>query len=362
MGFRYKKSSESTWTDVTYTGGITTSAGTFTVTLDNLAPYTVYDVEAHMQVHNGTEYVYKSCSGQFRTKASQNAIPSGWLELPAITNSEDLVLTMYKSGGTSGSDSDRNYSVNYSKTYYSALWTAYTLTESDITSGNTGNQSWTYNNSIFSGNYQVGVTSSKGSYPSNYSNASLYSRGHQIPNADRTSSSTANDQTYYVSNQTPQIQNKFNGSIWGALETAARGFLVTSSNNSNYNGSFTKTDVLYIITGPSYGKAGTSETPSYLQASSNISPSSVPIPKYYWKVLLKVKWQDNGSAIADACAIGFWFEHKEYTNNENYYDSSFVKSVNEIESFTGFNLFANLPDELEEAVESNSSWETFKAF
>lgn len=361
VGFRYKKTTESSWTTATYTGGISTQSGTFSVTLDNLASETTYDVVAYMNVWNGSPYTEITRSGQFTTEAAQNNVPTGWLELPQVTGSEDLVLTMYKSGGTSGSESDRNYTVNYSKTYYSALWTAYTLTNADVTGGQNSSKNWTTNNSIFNGNYQVTVTNSNNSYPSNYQDADIYTRGHQIPNADRTSSSTANAQTYYVSNQTPQIGNKFNGSIWGSLETAARGFVVTNSSNTNYNAGYTKTDVLYVITGPCYGKYGTSETPSYLtkQSGSNVTPASLPIPKYYWKVLLKVKW--NGSEISSACAIGFWYEHKEYTSG-SFNDATYVKSVNQIESWTGFNLFANLPDSIEESVENNSDWDTFRTF
>ena len=332
---------------------------------ENLAPDTDYDVIAFMNVWNGSGYTELTKEGQFRTKAASAYTPTGVLEMPAVTGSEDLVVTMYKSGGTSGAESDRNYTINYSKNRYAALWSAYTLTEADVLGGQSSSGNWVYNQSVFSGNYQVGVLTSKGSYPSNYVDADLYSRGHQIPNADRTSSSTANAQTYYLTNQTPQLQNKFNGSIWGALETAVRGFVVTDKNNTaSYNGSYAKTDVLYVITGPCYGKAGTSETPAYLTAKddSSISPRQVPIPKYYWKVLLKVKWNESGTLIAKACAIGFWYEHVEYEKGTSFYRSDFVKSVNQIETWTGFDLFANLPSGLEETVEANTSWETFKNF
>lgn len=331
---------------------------------ENLAPATDYDVVAFMNVWNGSTYVEITKEGTFRTKEASAYTPTGVLELPAVTGSEDLVVTMYKTGGTSGNEADRNYTINYSKNRYAALWTAYTLTEADVLGGQTSSGNWVANQSVFSGGYQVGVTTSKGSYPSNYVDADLYSRGHQIPNADRTSSSTANAQTYYLTNQTPQLQNKFNGSVWGSLETAARGFVVTQSGNANYNGSFAKTDVLYVITGPCYGKVGTNETPEYLTAKdeSSITPRSVPIPKYFWKVFLKVKWNEAGTMIAKASAIGFWFEHVEYEKGTSYSSSQFIKSVNQIEAWTGFDLFANLPSGIEETVEANTSWEAFKDF
>ncbi len=359
MGIRYKKSTESNWTDVTYTGGISSADGTYSITLTNLSPSTTYDVEAHMSVHNGTTYTEITKTGQFTTSASSSYVPAGWLELPEVTGSEDLVVTMYKTGGTTGTEANRNYTMNYSKDRYAALWVAYTLTEQDVVANNGGSSTtWNYNNAVFDGGYQVNVKDN--SYGTNYGN-DLYSRGHQIPNADRTTSSTAKAQTYLLTNQTPQIQNKFNGSIWGSLEKAARGFVVTSSYSSNdsYNASFTKTDVLYVITGPCYGKYGTSETPTVTltAAKSGVTPTTVDVPRYYWKVFLKVKW--DGDSISDAKAIGFWFVHQEYSNNTY---TNYVQSVNQIESWTGFNLFANLPDAIEESVEANTSWEDFRDF
>ena len=347
---------------MTYTGGITTSSGSFSIDIDNLAPETTYDYEAYMNVWNGSGYVEKTKSGQFKTSASGGAA-TGWLELPAYNGNEDLILTMFKTGGTSGSDADRNYTMNYSKDRYAALWVAYTLTNADVVTGKSGSTSWNFNQAVFSGNYQVDVTGN--SYGTNYGN-DLYSRGHQVPKADRTTTTTAFEQTFFVTNQTPQIQNRFNASIWGNLEKAARSCVVTSTSNDAYNAAFTKTDELYVITGPSYGKNGTSETPEYLTAAkTGVSPQKVPIPKYYWKVLLKVK--RDGNTITDACAIGFWYEHREYnTGVEKVSYSDFACSVDQIEVWTGFDLFTNLPGTetsgLEKLAEGNSDWQKFITF
>ena len=158
--------------------------------------------------------------------------------------------------------------------------------------------------------------------------------------------------TYYSTNQTPQLQNKFNGSIWGSLEGAVRS-LVSSA-----------TDSVYVATGPVFRKVGGSETISYLTgASSNANPQSLPIPNYYWKAVLKVKRNGNGE-ITSASTIGFWFDHREYTTNEKY--SDFTVSVDQIEAWTGLDLFANLPGSntsgIEQSAESNSSWTTFQNF
>lgn len=331
---------------------IVDGAGTYTAVADQCAPVTTYYYQAYMVVWdpsagtNGEYVTIVSSEVKTFTTTASTALPTGLLELPAYGNG-DLVVTMYKTGGTSGNADNRNYTFYYSTTNYAAMWVAYPLTSAD-TQGNASHSgsNWAFNTaSGISNDLQINVCSK--SYGANYG-ASQYSRGHQIPNADRKNNQTANDQTYLVTNQTPQLQNKFNGSIWGSLEEAVRD--QTSS-----------TDVIYVVTGPTYQTVGGNESITWLNAtSSSIKPATIPVPNYYWKVLLKVKKNDSGDIIG-ASTIGFWFNHREYdASTEKYY--MFATSVNDIESKTGFNLFANLPDAYEDAAEANPSWEAFQAF
>ena len=46
---------------------------------------------------------------------------------------------------------------------------------------------------------------------------SAYDRGHLVASADRLYSIPSNEQTFYYSNMSPQI-NSFNGGIWAHLE------------------------------------------------------------------------------------------------------------------------------------------------
>jgi endonuclease G len=73
---------------------------------------------------------------------------------------------------------------------------------------------------------------------------------------------------------------------------------------------------------------------------------------------LKVKW--NGTSVTEASAIGFWFEHKNYASGTSY--TNYIVSVNQIEQWTGLDLFTNLPDGLEESAENNTTWSTFQQF
>jgi len=269
----------------------------------------------------------------------------GWLELPRVSGAEDFVGKFYATG-TSGAGPDRNYSYAYNYEMYSATWVAYPLCLTHTTKAITPKKSWKFNTEIDEA-YQINIVGA--SYQSRYGNGS-YSRGHQIPNADRMNNLEMNDQTYLSTNQTPQLQTNFNASIWSKLEGKVRE-LTTSD-----------TDTVYVVTGPVYKTVKGNETINYITAtSSSINPAKVPIPNYYWKVLLKVKRSLDGT-LTGASAIGFWLEHKAYTSDESAAYDSFACSVDSIEEKTGIDFFVNLPDALETSAEANKSWTTFTNF
>ena len=209
------------------------------------------------------------------------------------------------------------------------------------TQGSASNSTWKYDPNIET-KYQPAITSN--SYGTVYGNGA-YSRGHQCPNASRKSDDTMNAQTYYATNQTPQLQNSFNSGIWSSLEKAVRS--LTSGS-----------DTLYVATGPCYQTVGGNETVSYLTAVSSTTPKQVPVPNYYWKAILKIR-TTNGY-ITDACAVGIWLEHKAYDSSDY---TPYIVSIDDIESKTGFDLFAGLPEYLESAVEAaKTSWSEFSNF
>ena len=347
----YRKKSDSSIGTAYYSGTLS-EAGTYSVTIAGaLQASSEYEFRAAIDIDvKGTYTTIYGDWVSFSTTAASSGIPTGWLELPAITGSEDYVGTLYRTAvdAVSGDEADRNYSFNYSYENYGALWVAYPLRSSDI-SGNASTSSWSYYpTSYIPKRYQIDMTGS--SYPTMY-NASSYTKGHQIPNADRKSNSVANSQTYYVTNQTPQIGNKFNGSVWGQLETATRNLVQN-------------TDVVYVVTGAAYKTVGGNETVMKLTAvSSSTNPQELPVPNYYWKALLKVKMNSLGE-VTSASAIGFWFEHKEYESGTSY--TTGVCSVDFIEQKTGFDLFTNLPGSessgIEKNAETNTNWKTFQDF
>ena len=82
------------------------------------------------------------------------------------------------------------------------------------------------------------------------------------------------------------------------------------------------------------------------------------IPNYFYKLVLRVKY--SGSTVSDARAIGFWMEHKAYTGDSYV---NYTVSVDQIEQWTGFDLFVNLPDPIESSAESGTlSWSAFTSW
>ena len=262
--------------------------------------------------------------------------PARWMELPAGGNDG---LTHY---ATMDGKRQRNYTMLYDPTVYASYWVAYPLCASHLGTGRT--ETWAYDPSVevtqqtkvSSGSYGVSFTGEV--YQSNY-----YARGHQIPNADRNGNDEMMAQTYYSTNMTPQIQNGFNGGIWAKLEAGVRSMVPAG-------------DTLYIVTGAAFRKAGGSEKVATIVSTRD--GKTLPVPNYYWKAILKVKRAPDGS-VTDAQTLGFWLPHKEI-KGATYPD--FTVSVDQIEAWTGFDMFPSLPDAIENARESNSSLDVFLAF
>jgi len=312
-------------------GGLGHPNGSFSVNAESLAAGTTYYYRAVIQVA-GKEYY--SGVKPFSTSTESTAPPQHWLELPAYTTGDRYFV------GHFGEKSSRNYTYLYDKSMYTSLWSAYPLTKSHV-SGSASTTTWNFNPQIDQ-ELQINIISN--SYGTNYDN-STYSRGHQVPAADRKDDNTRRSQTYYATNQTPQIQNNFNNSIWSNVEGKIRE--LTEG-----------TDTVYVVTGATFQKKGGNETVKYLTAAKEtVQPKTIPVPNYYWKVVLKVK--RSGSTITSASTIGFWLDHKVYPSNDF---TPYVVSVDTIEQYTGFDFFVNLPDNLETTAESNTSWTAFQGF
>lgn len=239
------------------------------------------------------------------------------LELPASIDSKTAVEMEIKCG-------DRvNYTALYDTERYASLWVAYSLTSEDM--GDIKRpSSWSYNPQL-STSKQVNLCSR--SYNDDYS------RGHLIPNASRNARREEQEQTFYVTNSVPQIQNGFNGGVWMHLESAVQ--------------QYAEHEPLYVATGVVFEPVGESCEVRYTSAKDDTM--RVPVPNYFYKVVLRVERSASGEVV-DAETIGFWFEHRQYS--DKYYN--YAVSVEEVERLTGFDFFQSLPDDVEARAERNT--------
>ena len=303
----------------------------------------------------GTTYYYKAYvieDGEYRYGSESSFVTKyNWLEMPSYTTSAMSGTTtsslsdLYKvtHSAMMGGKTQRNYTMLYDPEMFASYWVAYPLCSAHLTTGRT--ESWAYDPAVPEGKQAkakngYGVSLSTTNYASN-----SWARGHQIPNADRNNVAEMQAQTYYYTNLTPQIQNGFNGGIWANLEGAVRSLCDNC-------------DTVYVVTGAAFRKKGGSEAINTITDKKN-DGDVLPVPNYYWKVLLKVEW--SGGLINNASAIGFWLPHADL-KDESYSDSKYVVSVDQIETWTGFDFFVNLPTSLQSTAEANTNWSAFNSF
>ena len=220
-------------------------------------------------------------------------------------------------------DGELNYTAFYDTERYASLWVAYTVDSDDMGSIKRPT-SWSYNPQL-STSKQVNLCSRS------YNDG--YSRGHLIPNASRNSRRDCQEQTFYVTNSVPQIHDRFNGGVWMHLESAVQ--------------QYAEHEPLYVATGVVFEPVG--ESCEIVYTSAKDDTKRVPVPNYFYKVVLRVE-RDSSGEVVDAEAIGFWFEHRAYS--DKYYN--YATSVDEVERLTGFDFFASLPDDVEARAERNT--------
>lgn len=340
------------------TDGTNNTSGSFSCELNSLNELTYYYYRAYVLWLNTETNTYQEFLGEIKSfqTTTRDYSAAGWLEMPAYTTGgmsgtttsslSDLYCVTHKA--TMGGTEQRNYTILYDPEMYASYWVAYPLCQDHLDSSAERGEEW----GIFDPKIPAGkqVNLIKG-YGVDGGSSNYYARGHQIPDADRKGVEAMQTQTYYPTNITPQLQYRFNGGIWMNLEKGVRSAIPAG-------------DTLYVVTGAAFRKKGGSEDISIINPHNAYYTGAytvdIPVPNYYWKVLLKVK--RNGTSINGACAVGFWLEQgDDYSTANNAYES-YATTVDQIEEWTGFDFFANLPAELQALCENSSDWTTFKNF
>lgn len=172
-----------------------------------------------------------------------------------------------------------------------------------------------------------------------------YDRGHLCASADRLYSREANDQTFYYSNISPQISS-FNQGFWQGLEERVQkwGRAIPATYDKVYvTKGGTVNQLLYDFTGKI--KSGDSLYPT--TDENGFTAKGLACPKYYFMAILSEK-------EGNYHAIGFLVEHSENLTKNPKADElkKYAVSIDELEESTGLDFFCNLPDVIEEEVES----------
>jgi endonuclease G len=204
-----------------------------------------------------------------------------------------------------------HYTLSYNEGCELPSWAAYMLTPEMAKAAGTIKEKYSEDPLV-----STGSSSTK-----DYKDAGFV-MGQLVPVEDMVFDLKTSAETYYMSNIVPQKVG-FNKYLWKGLELLIREWAKEGN-------------TLYITAGPvlADGPFGT------------FGENKVAIPTRYYKVILDL----NGER-----AIGFMFR----ANSSSGALKSYALSVNDIEKITGIDFFINLPDDIEEKLESTldlSDW------
>ena len=204
------------------------------------------------------------------------------------------------------------YSLRFRDQYKQADWVAYPLLPEEI------NGTTDRDGSSFRPDPAVSTGSA---LPSDYTRSG-YDRGHLAPAGDFKFSRRMMQETFYMSNVSPQVP-QFNRGIWKELEELTRRWALRD------NG-------LYVVTGPVL-KPG---LPTIGRATE------VSVPGKFYKVILYCN-------KPEVRMIGFLLDNEASDSSLK----QFVVPVDQIEQLTGIDFFSKMPDNLERELESKGRGE-----
>lgn len=197
------------------------------------------------------------------------------------------------------------YLLSYNEMYEQANWVYYSLTDSMILNG--GEE----RSNSFKMDKLVPTESAKSS---DYTKSG-YDRGHLCPAADMGFNTVAMQESFLMSNISPQTPD-FNRGIWKELESTVREWAK-------------KERRIYVVTGP-----------VFKDNKGSIGKEEVIVPGYYFKVIYDVTDQTK--------MIAFVLPNEKSDRPL----TDFVVSTDEVEKLTGFDFFSQLSDNVESNLES----------
>lgn len=201
--------------------------------------------------------------------------------------------------------SHAGYTLCYREKYEQPEWVAYTLDRAKTEKAVTRNDNFRADPEVITGSAALSDYKKSG-----------FDRGHMAPSADMTYSELTMDESFYLSNMSPQTGD-LNRGLWKELEHHIRTLTETF-------------DILYIVTGPVLEK----------ENYETIGSNKVAVPEFYYKAICGIKnenWFAIGFILPNEKCSGGIFEY--------------AVSVDEIENRTGLDFFSLLEDETEVIIE-----------
>lgn len=148
-----------------------------------------------------------------------------------------------------------------------------------------------------------------------------YDRGHLCPAADQKWSHQAMVDCFSLANMAPQ-DHSLNSGAWATLEKKERQWAQRDS-------------AIIIIAGPIYEPGD----------KKRIGASGVRVPSAFYKVII-------APYVENPRGIGFVYPNMSAPGNMRDYSMS----IDDVEAITGIDFFYNLPDDVEERIESVASF------
>ena len=209
----------------------------------------------------------------------------------------------------------KHYSLAYSEEHEQASWVAYTLTLEHLNAQKVARRDY------FTEDPQI---LSKSSSFYDYK-GSGYTKGHLVPAADRAYSGEAMEETFLMSNISPQTR-ALNGGIWRELEEQVRDWA-------------RKHHQLYVVCGPIFAVR-----------PKKIGQNRVSIPDAFYKAVLT-----GGDVSLEG--VGFVIPNEKSTKHL----SEYMVTIDQIEELTGLDLWADLlSNAVEEQLESSFNKKAWK--
>lgn len=253
-----------------------------------------------------------TCSRQNNSADSENSAPiTGISSKPSssVSPSMDLMNVAIPSSLPSEIKDYEGFRLSFNSDNHTPNWVAWELLGSEVQNGVArSNKFWT-DSSV------EGCPSTK-----DYTNSG-YDRGHMCPAADQKWSQQAMEDCFVLTNICPQ-DHSLNTGAWSTLENKERLWAQRDS-------------AIVIISGPIYSK----------DDKKRIGTTGVRVPGAFFKVIA-APYLDSPRGIA--------FVYPNMTspgNMENY-----VMTIDEVEKLTSYDFFAPLPDDIENEIESKSSF------